>query len=152
MENIQHLVGKITHTDNKASMDIVAYVEVKPDRNRVCDPLLFLNINPYNSKSVNMKFNNIEMRAFAYTLQEPSAGYRKMSGGKDSACMLTVYTRSSTCYIGLARGADKAEISFSTLELLGLSWEIRKLCDVLSDALYKTQQFEARKKSSGDSK
>ncbi|MBD3840031.1 MAG: hypothetical protein IE878_06580 [Epsilonproteobacteria bacterium] len=148
----EYLVGSVSLTDNKASLEITGRIEetIDGDKN-YCDPVFLITINPYAGKFVSMKLNNIEMRAtvqnFLLYYYGKIKEFQRQSGGRNSQCFLKTYKRSTYDYIGLIRGENSVEISFKEHELLGLVKELENLCDALSDALFKTQQMIARKKA-----
>lgn len=147
----KYLVGSISSTDNKASMDInVNIEEYKDDKKNYCDPVFILSVNPYNATGVHMKLNSIETRAFVKGIllfcAKKITQYQRQSGGSNAPCHLNIYNRNGYDYIGLIRNNNNVEISFKEYELYGFAKELEVLCDKTSDALFKVQQMISRNK------
>lgn len=153
---IKHYVGSITLTDNQASFEISSHIEEFQDEREplknYCDPIFFMNINPYNKKndSLHMMLNSIEVRALIEGISLLSykkiTKYTKITGGNSSECHLNVYRENNYTYIGLIRGESKARISFKQFELLAFSKELGMLADTTSTMLFQHQQIIFKRK------
>lgn len=135
------LVGRIGISDNVATLSFGAFVEMTPT---YTDSLFLMSIKKHGGSSVPMKFNAVETRAFLYALsilaKDRSYAYSKQSGGSNRICHLNASANNNYHYIGLTRD-EEAQISFKEFELIGFIQEVKKLCELTAESLYKIQRL-----------
>ena len=151
---MRFFVGKFGVSDHIAALNVSAFVEVE---NGFSAPLVFVALDPYKEQGISIKFNSIELRAFAFGLKAVASSkeqyeYTKTSGGSGTKSELKVYSNDKYDYVGISKGAFKSQVSFKAYELLALSQELLLLCDETMKSLYKTQQFILKKKSKEEKK
>lgn len=151
MAHKKYHVGRFSISDRKSIFSVSSSVEIKDNDIK---GLVWLNLDSmykYSSKAIQMLFDIVEVRSFAYLLKaiyrsNQNEEYQKSTGGTDTTKTVFVSRDIKNATIKMVTNGSTISIVFPPENLLGLSDEISKLADVLSDAVYKTQQKYRNKK------
>lgn len=151
MAHVKYHVARFSISDRKSIFSVSSSVEIKDNDIK---GLIWLNLDPMDkssNKPIQMLFDIVEVRSFAYLLKaiyktSQNEEYQKSTGGTNATKTIFVSRDIKNATIKMVTTGAAVSIIFPPENLLGLCDEITKVADVLSDAVYKTQQKYRNKK------